>query len=239
MLKLSRSNERLSDGAKSLAEPMKSRILEKFGIAVSLALLPLAGGCLQQTGLSPQSAALMTPSSDELQFVDSPQIEGDFGPAETTAEPEISDAPAKPISTEKPLPPNIRPTESLAGMIRLADSGVDENVMLAYVTNSAGIFSLGPEEIIYLNDIGVPAGIVTAMLQHDHLMVESAVKAARVPLAPDTEPQYSDLPVASTEPAPPADYVSDDAPALPAVEPTDSVFHDSLTPYGTWVDVGG
>src|SRR5260221_1356911 len=184
MLKLSRSNERPRDGARSLAEPMKNRILQKFGIGFALALMPLVGGCLQQTGMSPQSAALMTSPSDELQFVDTQQIEGDFGPAETAAEPEIADAPTKPISTEKPLPPNIRSTESLGGMIRLANSRVDESVMLAYVTNSAGTFSLVPEEIIYLNDIGVPARVVTAMLQHDHLMVESAVNAALAPLCP-------------------------------------------------------
>src|SRR6266436_1908858 len=239
MLKLSRSNERPCDGAESLAEPMKNWILQKFGLGLSLTLMPLVGGCLQQTGMSPQSAALMTAPSDELQFVDSPQIEGDFGPAETAAEPEISDAPAKPISTEKPLPPNIRPTESLAGMIRLADSGVDENVMLAYVTNSAGTFSLGPEEIIYLNDIGVPAPVVTAMLQHDHMMVESAVNAARPPLVPNTEPVDPGLNAAPPEPAPPTDYASDYAPEQPAIEPSDAAFHDSLAPYGTWVDVGG
>src|SRR5690242_4377956 len=144
---------------------MKNRILQKTGVGLALAFMPLVGGCLQQTGMSPQSSALMATPSEELQFADTQQSEGDFGPLENPTEPDLSDAPAKPISTEKPIPPNIRPTESLAGMIRLANSGVDENVMLAYVTNSTGTFSLGPEEIIYLNDIGVPAPVVTAMLQ--------------------------------------------------------------------------
>jgi len=201
--------------------------------------MPFVGGCLQQTGMSSQSAALITSSNDELQFVDTPLAEGDLVPAETTAEPDISEAPAKPVSTEKPLPPNIRPTESLAGLIRLADSGVDENVMLSYVTNSAGTFSLGPEQIIYLNDIGVPAGVVTAMLQHDHLMVDSAVNASRASLAPNVESADLSPPAASPEPAPPADYASDVAPAQPAIESSDSMFHDSLAPYGTWVDVDG
>src|SRR2546425_7139211 len=124
-------------------------------------------------------------------------------------------------------------------MILLANSGVDESVMLAYVTNSAGTFSLGPEEIIYLNDIGVPAPVVTAMLQHDHMMVESAVNAARPPLVPNTEPVDPGLNAAPPEPAPPTDYASDYAPEQPAIEPSDAAFHDSLAPYGTWVDVGG
>src|SRR5438445_7298891 len=202
MLKLSRSNEGHAISAGSLAEPMKNRILQKIGVGLALAFMPLVGGCLQQTGISPQSSALLTTSTDELQFVDTQQPEGDFGPAENPAEPEISDAPVKPISTEKPIPSNIRPTESLAGMIRLANSGVDENVMLAYVTNSASTFSLGLEEIIYLNDIGVPALVVTAMLQHDHMMVESAVNAARPPLVPNTEPTDPGPYGVPTEPAP-------------------------------------
>src|SRR6266404_9993281 len=220
MLKLSRSNEGHAISAGSLAEPMKNRILQEVGVGLALAFMPLVGGCLQQTGMSPQSSALMATSSDELQFVDTQPPEEDFGPAESTGE--ISDAPAKPISTEKPIPSNIRLTESLAGMIGLANSGVDEHVMLAYVTNSAGTFSLGPEEIIYLNDIGVPAPVVTAILQHDHMMVESAVNAARPPLVPNTEPTDrgpSDVP---TEPAPPTDYGSDYAPEQPAIESSDS-----------------
>src|SRR2546422_4200126 len=216
---------------------MKNRILQKIGVGLALAFTPLVGGCLQQTGISPQSALIATP--DELQFVDTQQTEGDFAPAQNTAEPEISDAPVKLISTEKPIPANIRSTESLAGMIRLANSGVDEDVMLAYVTNSAGTFSLGPEEIIYLNDIGVPSPVVTAMLQHDHMMVESAVNAARPPLVPNTEPVDPGLNAAPPQPAPPTDYASDYAPEQPAIEPSDAAFHDSLAPYGTWVDVGG
>src|SRR5438067_566599 len=98
MLKLSRSNERPRNSAESLAEPMKNRILQKVGVGLALAFMPLVGGCLQQTGMSPQSSALITTPSDELQFVNTQQAEGDFGAAENTAEPEISDAPAKPIS---------------------------------------------------------------------------------------------------------------------------------------------
>src|SRR5207249_6798213 len=83
-------------------------------------------------------------------------------PGEQALDAAVSEAPAKPISTEKPLPANLHPTGALSEMIRLAESGVDEGVMLAYVTNSTATFSLGPEEIIYLNDIGVPAPVVAA-----------------------------------------------------------------------------
>src|SRR5439155_10241002 len=105
---------------------------------------------------SPEPVASATRPSDELQYA-ALQPDQKAISAEPTVETGISDAPAKPISTEKPPPPEIHPTPALSETIRLADSGVDESVLLAYVTNAAGTFSLGPEEIIYLNDIGVPA----------------------------------------------------------------------------------
>ena len=46
----------------------------------------------------------------------------------------------------------------MAGVIQLADSGVEEGVLLAYVNNSISTFNLGSDEIIYLKDLGVPAG---------------------------------------------------------------------------------
>src|SRR5262249_35280204 len=78
--------------------------------------------------------------------------------------------------------------------------------------------------------------VVTTMLQHDHLMVESAINAARAPIESSPEPPEPGLPV---QPAPAADNAADYSPAPPAEEPAFSTFYDSLAPYGTWVDVGG
>src|SRR6266571_5763165 len=136
-------------------DAMKRRILRELGLGVALALMiPLGGGCLQQSSVSAEPTASAT---SELQSVSSFQPPQGAAPAEQLAETSISDAPVTPISSEKSLPPKIRPTEALAGIIRLAGSGVDESVMLSYVTNSTGAFSLGPEEIIYLSDIDVPS----------------------------------------------------------------------------------
>src|SRR5215469_2053928 len=74
-----------------------------------------------------------------------------------------TDAPIKPVVSDKPLPPNIRPSGPVAEVIKLANSGLAESVMLAYVTNSQHTFNLSAEDIIYLNDIGVPGSVVTAM----------------------------------------------------------------------------
>ena len=80
------------------------------------------------------------------------------------AEPDLADAAFQPISTGKPLPANVKPTGPVAEVIRLAESGVEEGVILAYVTNSPSAFNLSPDGIIYLNDIGVPGAVVTAMI---------------------------------------------------------------------------
>ena len=69
------------------------------------------------------------------------------------------------VSVEKPLPHNINPRGPLAEIVKLVNSGVNESVLLAFVTNSVHTFDLGAEDIIYLNDIGVPAAVVTAMIQ--------------------------------------------------------------------------
>src|SRR5262245_59306295 len=78
-----------------------------------------------------------------------------------------TDAPATMASDEKPLPLNIQPNGPLAELIKLANSGLEESVLLAFVTNSTQTFNLSVEEIIYLKDIGVPGSVVTAMMQRD------------------------------------------------------------------------
>ena len=98
-----------------------------------------------------------------------------------------TDAPATMVSVEKPLPHNLNPRGPLAEIVKLANSGVNESVMLAFVTNSVHTFNLGAEDIIYLNDIGVPAAVVTAMMQRDQDL-KGAFASTPVPPPPSPEP---------------------------------------------------
>lgn len=109
--------------------------------------------------------------------------------------------------------------------------------MLAYVTNSTASFNLGADEIIYLNDVGVPSSVVAAMIQRDQALKELSASAVPAPAEPAPEepglyaPQPAAVPaVAETMP----EEVS-----LPAETVSYPVFYDSLAPYGTWVDVAG
>ena len=178
---------------------------------------------------------------------------------EQTAEADLSQAEFKPISTEKPLPPNIKPAGPVSEVIKLADSGVDESVMMTFVTNSTSLFNLGVEEIIYLNDIGVPGLVVAAMIQRDQALKGLSANAAPVAAAPASgaptsqagpEPGnpelYAPQPVAAAAPPetapeapPPGEYATGSDQPPPGADTGYSTFYSSLAPYGTWVDVAG
>jgi len=107
--------------------------------------------------------------------------------------------------------------------------------MLAYITNSLHTFSLGPEEIIYLADIGLSSGVVTAMLKHDRAFIENASIPSPTPPAPEPTALPAERPAEPETVADAAQYPTE----APVSEPTEPDFHDALAPYGTWVDVGG
>ena len=122
-------------------------------------------------------------------------------------------------------PPSILPTSPLAQVIRLVQAGVDESVILSYVTNSTSTFNLDSEKIIYLSDLGVPNEAVTAMMERDQVLQQQM--AASTPQAPPPPPETP-----ATEPAEPP------PPPVPT-EVTVNYFYSSLAPYGSWVNVEG
>jgi hypothetical protein len=139
-------------------------------------------------------------------------------PAPTTA----ADASAVPPASITP-PPSILPNSPLAEVIKLVQAGVDESVILSYVTNSASTFNLDSDKIIYLSDLGVPNEVVSAMMQHDQVLQQQM--AAANPPPPPPEPTTTE----PTEPPPPPE----------PTEVTVNYFYSSLAPYGGWVDVEG
>jgi hypothetical protein len=151
------------------------------------------------------------------------QTESAPGPA-----PDGSAAPAAPDDSTA-LPPNIYPSSPLAQVIKLTQSGVSEDVIMAYVTNSGSTFNLDPDKIIYLKDIGAPDELVTAMMQRDQvLQAQMAASAYQPPQQPAPAPE-----TVATDPAPTEPPVEQPAPV------TVNYFYDSLAPYGSWVDVEG
>jgi hypothetical protein len=113
------------------------------------------------------------------------------------------------------LPSDIAPGSPLAQVIQLAQSGVDQSVIIGYINNSGSPFNLTSDQIIYLKDIGLPNNAVTAMLARDQQL--GAATAAQPP--PSADPTAF-----ATEPPP---------------EATQVYFYDTLAPYGGWVNVSG
>jgi hypothetical protein len=111
------------------------------------------------------------------------------------------------------LPTDIQPNSPLAQVIRLAQSGVEESVLLAYVNNSASTFNLTPDQIIYLKDLGVPNDVVTAMIQRDQQLGATANPSPETTATAQTETSPADV--------------------------TQNYFYDTLSPYGGWVNVDG
>ncbi len=116
------------------------------------------------------------------------------------------------------LPSDIDPNSPLAQVIRLVQAGVEQSVILTYISNSASLFNLNSDEIIYLNDLGVPTEIINAMMQRDQQLEQMGV----------TVPSPAMQPANTTENTAP-----------PPTEVTVNYFYDTLAPYGGWVDLEG
>ncbi len=228
---------------------MRSPVVGKWNLGLALLVLPLAAGCLQQAASSPEiSPSTVKAETQPEATLQTAANEDGASSAESIAEADLSNAAAKAVLTEQTLPPTIRPGSPLAEVVKLADSGVDESVVLAFVTNSTSTFNLGSQEIIYLNDIGVPGAVIAAMIQRDHMLQQSLVVAAmaqppagaptqnELVAGPDGSPPYPAPP--ETVAAPPYDATESYPPPQPA-DASYSTFYDALGSYGTWADVEG
>ena len=111
------------------------------------------------------------------------------------------------------LPPEIDPNGSLGQVVRMVQSGVAENIILSCITNSTEPFNLSTADITYLNDLGTPSDIQSAMVQRNH---ELGLSAA----------------VQSPPPAPSGQ-------AQDEQDVTEDYFYGALAPYGTWINLPG
>ena len=220
---------------------MKTRFTHQALSILTFAAVPFLHGCTEPnaeitptyvtTSTAPPVVTQVLPTSPTIVASStSPEPVSSVPPA--AAPPLILSNAAATADAGPAVPPNLRISRPLNEVIKLAQSGVDETVILAYVTNSPAVFTLGAEEIVYLNDLGVANSVTTAMIQHDQ-----ALKSAWANAAPAVAPVI-EQPVAAAP-----TYVNPPTPA-PAVESqpvyvSDNYFSDTLSPYGTWVEVDG
>jgi hypothetical protein len=215
---------------------MKNETCLKWMLGLAFVTLPLVGGCRPEPAKSPEVAAPSITPAQEAAGAATPAPAAPApaatlpGAEQESGQPDISAAAFKPVSKDVVFPENLKLGGPASEVAKMAGSGVEEGIMLTYVTNSPSTFNLTADQIIYLNDIGVPEAVVTAMIQRDQQFRQGAMSAA-VP-APVQEP-------AAAAPQPTEQAVAAPDLAPPPHEATQASFYNALNPYGTWVDVEG
>lgn len=234
---------------------MKTRLLQMWRVSLLAAAIPFADGCVQNASSDTAKVAAAptnTPvATNAVVEQDKPVVEiSENAPLPERAEP-------APGSEAKPVPADLKLSPAASEIVKLAQGGVSDSVMLAFVTNTPRTFNLGSDQIVYFNDLGVGSDVLTAMIEHDRLLREGggalpAMAAAPAPAAPDVQavqpdaatiaaaaaPQAMEQPQATATEVPPAPATTEAVPAPPP-NVTYNYFYDSLSPYGTWVEVDG
>lgn len=139
-------------------------------------------------------------------------------------------------------------TPEVSEVVRLTQSGMSEEVLLAYVEKSEGPFLANAEQVIEIRDSGVPQRVIQAMLQHPanrpvlirqvepstvvqpiqtNMLVEAAQTNAVVVAQP--APIVVQQPVTTVVAAP--------APVTVVTPPVAVEYRELLDPYGSWVEV--
>jgi len=154
--------------------------------------------------------------------------------------------PGAPAQAQAAVPVNLSP--GAAEVVRLAGSGVGDDVVVAYIQNSQAPFNLSADDVLYLKDIGLSPQVTSAMLSHDSTLrgqpqqYAPAAPAPAVPpgTAPSTYQWQSPAAPTAPVPAEPPPPVTAPPPAYVTTAPADvSYFYNDLSPYGTWVSLEG
>ncbi len=137
-------------------------------------------------------------------------------------------------------------------VLKMAQSGVSEQVIEGYVNNSSATFNLNADDIVYLQQNGVPQPVISTMISHDSSLAQGQTQ----PLQGQTQPyeqqqpqNYEQVPPDQTAPQanPPGSYASayvgQDQPVVQVAPdqapPQVSSFYDVLAPYGNWIYLEG
>jgi len=127
-------------------------------------------------------------------------------------------------------PPNAAGlSPDLQEVVKLSQARMPDDVIKNYINSSGKAYYLSANDIIYLNSQGVSSGVIAAL--------QSTAQANPVPTAPPPPPApaYNQPPPPDASPAP-----SDVQPTPPPpAEVNFEYFHDQLSPFGTWINIGG
>jgi hypothetical protein len=135
----------------------------------------------------------------------------EISPAPPTSKPLIH--PADDSTSALPQAPATPLSYWAAQIAKLAQAGIDDNVILSFLDN-VGTVNLGADQIIYLTGQGVSRNVISAMLQHD-FEINSGARPMPTVSTPMPQAVFNLPESASTAPNP---RPSSDA-AVPSNEP--------------------
>jgi hypothetical protein len=211
--------------------------LSNLGVLAGLSVAMLFGA-----GCDEQKAA-----ADEPKVLDAPLLGApapDANPTAPAAPADVNATNAPDAKVVKPaeIPEKLNMSPGLKELAKLVQAGVSEDVLLAYITNSAQPFNLGSDELVYLNDLGVSSKVQTAILQHDSSPQFTAERKHIAPPEPAPAPATNPIPPnPALQPPPPEPGAPIDPNAAVAPPPQDAYasYYNTLAPYGNWVQVDG
>jgi hypothetical protein len=218
---------------------MKARIFQNCSLALILAVAPVLWGCSQQANSATVDDTVAQAPDSQPPTDAAPAMTADDSATNADA---LENADGKLISTPATASTNVSNNPQIAGVVKLVQAGVGESVLMAYVTNSAAPFNLSSDDIVYLNDLGAPETVVSAMLQRDQYYAASTPPAnGATPPPMQEQPSVPDqnamAQMAQTPPLTPSPEVEQDV--QQAANGSYSYFYDSLAPYGNWVNIEG
>ena len=124
----------------------------------------------------------------------------------------------EPLQKIEPVPSEVSP--AIQEIAKLAQAGVSEDVILTFVDQSAADFNPSVDDILYLNDLGLSARVISRMVSHGQdlrnqapAQAASAEEMAGNPTVPVPMAETTEATVAATSPG---------APPPPEVQPETS-----------------
>ena len=196
-----------------------------FAVGSAVTLL----GCQDRTSRAGDQTTAVADMVDPATSLDQEDKDSDTAPARAT------------------IPPaNLSPL--VAEIVKLAESGIGEEVLVAYVEKSSHLFNPpSVDEIVYLKDIGVPDSVLAAIVRQGSAPNESAktsmaaeiAENKTMPLEWQTNSSGSNLMDSAAAPNPVAaePNYSNPVAVAPPQEVNVNYFENTLSPYGTWVNV--
>ena len=155
----------------------------------------------------------------KIEAQNSPGFAPGDAPPNSEATPSVT-----PTATPTVAAPQVSPR--VAEIAKLVQSGVSDDVLMAFIKNSPQAFSPTADEILYLTDLGMPDAVLTVLMQHRPVLQEmTAPPVVVAPPAPAPVIMTTNI-IVNTE----TRYVQ----AAPA---TVTTFYEPLRPYGSWVEV--